>query len=140
MGLNEFFVQTHSQILMMEPRPPIAKVFSLVAQDERQRSINYGLYTPPDSVATNDSNSTVAISAAKLNSKPKKDRPTCSHCGILVHTVDKCYKFYGYPPRYKFKSKNPRAKAQANQTSSRTTEASATVDSPLASLSPAQCQ
>ena len=111
MGLNEFFVQTHSQILMMEPRPPIAKVFSLVAQDERQRSINYGLYTPPDSVATNDSNSTVAISAAKLNSKPKKDRPTCSHCGILVHTVDKCYKLYGYPPRYKFKSKSPHAKA-----------------------------
>ncbi|RVX19233.1 Retrovirus-related Pol polyprotein from transposon RE1 [Vitis vinifera] len=140
MGLNESFVQTRSQILMMEPFPPIAKVFSLVAQDERQRSINYGLYTPPDSVAANDSNSTVAISAARLNSKPKKDWPTCSHCGILGHTVDKCYKLYGYPPGYKFKSKNPHAKAQANQTSSRTTEASATADSPLASLSPAQCQ
>ena len=140
MGLNESFVQTRSQILMMEPLPPIAKVFSLVAQDERQRSINYGLYTPPDSVAANDSNSTVAISAARLNSKPKKDWPTCSHCGILGHTVDKCYKLYGYPPGYKFKSKNPHAKAQANQTSSRTTEASATADSPLVSLSPAQCQ
>ncbi|KAL6328799.1 hypothetical protein AAG906_003816 [Vitis piasezkii] len=84
-------------------------------------------------VAANDSNSTVAILAAKLNSKPKKDRPTCSHCGILGHTVDKCYKLYGYPPRYKFKSKNPRAKAQANQTSSRTTEASATLIALLSS-------
>ena len=124
----------------MEPLPPITKVFSLIIQDERQRSINYRLYTPPDSVAANDSNSTVAISAARLNSKPKKDRPTCSHCGILGHTVDKCYKFYGYPPGYKFKSKNPHAKAQANQTSSSTTEAFATTDSPLVPLTLAQYQ
>ena len=94
-------------------------------------------YTPPDSVATNDSNSTVAISVAKLNFKPKKDRPTCSHYGILGHTVDKCYKLYGYPPGYKFKSKNPHAKAQANQTISSTIEASGTANSPLASLTPA---
>ncbi|RVW87684.1 hypothetical protein CK203_057239 [Vitis vinifera] len=55
-----------------------------------------------------------------------------------------CHPQYISEPRLKLrsllKSKNPHAKAQANQTSSRTTEASATADSPLASLSPAQCQ
>ena len=45
MGLNESFVQTRSQILMMEPLPPIDKVFLLVVQNERQRSINYALYS-----------------------------------------------------------------------------------------------
>ena len=45
MGLNESFVQTHSSILMMEPLPPIDKVFLLVVQNERQRSINYALYS-----------------------------------------------------------------------------------------------
>jgi hypothetical protein len=32
----------------------------------------------------------------------RKDRPACTHCGVAVHTVDKCYKQHGYPPRFKF--------------------------------------
>ncbi|MED6118819.1 hypothetical protein PIB30_006315 [Stylosanthes scabra] len=24
----------------------------------------------------------------------------CTHCGILGHSVDKCYKIHGYPPNY----------------------------------------
>lgn len=30
-----------------------------------------------------------------------KDRPMCTHCGFMVHDVEKCYKLHGYPPRYK---------------------------------------
>lgn len=30
-----------------------------------------------------------------------KDQPLCTHCGILGHTKDKCYKLHGYPPSYK---------------------------------------
>ena len=30
----------------------------------------------------------------------KKDRPLCSHCGVLGHSVDKCFKLHGYPPNY----------------------------------------
>ncbi|KAJ1380432.1 Zinc finger, CCHC-type superfamily [Sesbania bispinosa] len=44
----------------------------------------------------------------KFDSKSKnvkKDRPTCTHCGLLGHTVDKCYKIHGYPPGHP-KSKN----------------------------------
>jgi len=32
----------------------------------------------------------------------KKDRQTCSHCGIVGHTVEKCYKIHGFPPGFKF--------------------------------------
>ncbi|CAN1127627.1 hypothetical protein LINPERHAP2_LOCUS4160, partial [Linum perenne] len=28
-------------------------------------------------------------------------RPQCSHCGLIGHTVDKCYKRIGYPPVYR---------------------------------------
>ena len=35
----------------------------------------------------------------------KRERPLCSHCGIIGRTVDKCYKLHGYPPGYKFKNK-----------------------------------
>jgi hypothetical protein len=39
MGLNESFATVRGQILLMDPMPPINKVFSLVRQEERQRSI-----------------------------------------------------------------------------------------------------
>ncbi|XP_075512742.1 uncharacterized protein LOC142548320 [Primulina tabacum] len=39
MGLNESYAQIRAQILMMDPVPIISKTFSLVVQEERQRSI-----------------------------------------------------------------------------------------------------
>jgi hypothetical protein len=35
MGLNDSFSHVRGQILLMDPLPPINKVFSLVVQDER---------------------------------------------------------------------------------------------------------
>ncbi|KAL5573787.1 hypothetical protein UlMin_023384 [Ulmus minor] len=40
MGLNESFSQVRAQILMLDPLPSINKVFSLIVQDERQRSLS----------------------------------------------------------------------------------------------------
>ena len=34
--------------------------------------------------------------------KYKKDRPMCSHYGVADHTVEKCYRVYGFPPGFKF--------------------------------------
>lgn len=34
-----------------------------------------------------------------------KERPICSHCRIVGHIIDECYKLHGYPPGYKFKGK-----------------------------------
>lgn len=39
MGLNDSFTATRGQILMMEPKPSISRVFNLVSQEERQRSM-----------------------------------------------------------------------------------------------------
>ena len=39
----------------------------------------------------------------------------CSHCGVIGHTIEKCYKLHGYPPGYKPKGGN---KAMANQVAS----------------------
>uniref|UniRef100_A0A2N9EEU4 Retrotransposon Copia-like N-terminal domain-containing protein n=2 Tax=Fagus sylvatica TaxID=28930 RepID=A0A2N9EEU4_FAGSY len=37
----------------------------------------------------------------------KRDKPTCSHCGLIGHTMEKCYKLHRYPPGYKTKGKGP---------------------------------
>lgn len=39
MGLNESYANTHAQLLLMDPPPSIDRAFSLVNQEEQQRSI-----------------------------------------------------------------------------------------------------
>lgn len=41
-GLNDTYTATRGQILMMEPKPSITKVFNLVSQEESQRSMKHG--------------------------------------------------------------------------------------------------
>ena len=106
-GLNDSYSQTWSQILMMEPIPPLTKVFTLVLQEERQRSINQGLSFLLEFLVLGYSsqastNAHTGISA----SKPKHERPQCTYCGFQRHIVDRCYKLHGYPPEYKPKSKS----------------------------------
>ncbi|KAL5537688.1 hypothetical protein UlMin_046008 [Ulmus minor] len=99
MGLNESFSQVRAQILMLDPLPSINKVFSLIVQEERQRSLSSLNFSQPSVVA-------YGASSSNYNSyKGKKDKPYCTHCGILGHTIEKCYKIHGYPPGYKPKGK-----------------------------------
>ncbi|XP_075645490.1 uncharacterized protein LOC142616547 [Castanea sativa] len=39
MGLNETYAAVRGQILLMDPVPPLSKVFSLILQDEKQRKV-----------------------------------------------------------------------------------------------------
>ncbi|XP_073067135.1 uncharacterized protein [Primulina eburnea] len=113
MGLNESYAQIRAQILMMEPFPIISKTFSLVIQEERQRSIHHD--TPASSY---DQSLAMAAVRGTSNFKGyKSDRPVCSHCNFPYHTVDKCYKLHGYPPSHpRYKQKQSEGKAQDHQT------------------------
>ncbi|XP_023918884.2 uncharacterized protein LOC112030428 [Quercus suber] len=104
MGLNDSFSHIRGQILLMDPIPSVEKVFSLLIQDEKQRSVGHGSNNGPFVKST-------ALAAKTMNLDSKifkktKERPTCSHCGLRGHTLEKCYKLHGYPPGYKTK---PRA-------------------------------
>ncbi|KAJ1378680.1 hypothetical protein SESBI_47577 [Sesbania bispinosa] len=78
-----------------------------------------------------ESQHALAVQAPLKSHKPgKKDRPLCSHCGILGHTIDKCFKIHGYTPGFKNKSKGPNVVAQVSDSSIGTVN----------QLSAAQCQ
>ncbi|WZY73460.1 hypothetical protein YC2023_005700 [Brassica napus] len=64
MGLNDTFTATRGQILMMEPKPSLIKVFNLVSQEERQRSMKNSSVT-----------SSVAFQASQLNTQPDQLPP-----------------------------------------------------------------
>ena len=109
MGLNESFAQTHTQIQLMDPILSISKVFSLVVQEERQRSISYGILSSLSPVGISGPSSSMA--ASNFTSKPRRDRPLYTHCGLQGHTMEKCYKLHGYPPGYKPKQKFSESKS-----------------------------
>ncbi|KAF8370039.1 hypothetical protein HHK36_031937 [Tetracentron sinense] len=108
------------------------KVFSLVLQEERQRTISVS------STSFNQNTTALLTKVAPpnryANSKAPqncKDRPTCAHCGITGHTIEKCYKLHGFPPGYKF-NKGKNISHTANQVSES--------DSPQLPITYEQCQ
>ena len=107
MGLNETYATIRGQILLMDPVPPLSKVFSLILQDEKQRKVGVA-----KKIQIDTADALASVLAAKTVKNAKKGRPQCTHCGAMGHVVDKCYKLHGYPPGYKFKS----AKGQASTT------------------------
>ncbi|XP_073049302.1 uncharacterized protein [Primulina eburnea] len=115
MGLNESYAQIRAQILMMEPLPVISKTFSLVVQEERQRSIHHDASVNlPDQFNTPN---VAAVRGAPIIKGTKFDRPVsvCSHCHFPNHTVDKCYKLHRYPPSHpRYKQKQSDGKVHVN--------------------------
>ena len=128
MGLNDSFTQVRGQLLLMDPLPPINKVFALISQEEHQRKV--GVHANSSSMSTD----TMAFAVKNDNSRrlsdmgnsyksgnsnsggnfggyrtgfkgQKKDRPFCTHCNFHGHTIEKCYKVHEYPLGYKPRSR-----------------------------------
>ncbi|KAL5537487.1 hypothetical protein UlMin_045928 [Ulmus minor] len=128
MGLDDSFSQVRGQLLLMDPMPPINRVFSLIVQEEQQRKTNppsdsnnstgtMAFAVKTEAVKTGGSNSQrFQNSNFNASKNQKRDRPYCTHCKILGHTMDQCYKIHGYPPGYKFKINN-NSNAAAHQVS-----------------------
>ena len=110
----------------MEPMPTIPKIFSYVAQQERQLS---GTNSLPN--FNLESKESASINAVKIvcefcgrightesvcykkhgvpsnyegrsKSYNTRNGKTCTHCGKIGHTIDVCHKKHGFPPGYKF--------------------------------------
>ena len=120
LGLNDTFSQIRGQVLLLDPIPLINKVFSLISQEERKKSISNGsggvdVTNGMTFMVKNDrrhglDNVNVAairnnIVSIGNNKFLKKDHPLCTHYNFHGHTIEKCYKIHGYPPGYKSKQK-----------------------------------
>ena len=90
----------------MDPMPNIDRVFSLIRQEERQRSIGQLNVPYMQSTALLCNTDTTRFAPTK-QAFQTRDKPTCSHCGLIGHTMERCYKLYRYPPGYKNRGKGP---------------------------------
>ncbi|XP_062099428.1 uncharacterized protein LOC133805305 [Humulus lupulus] len=116
MGLKDTYSQVRGNILLMDPLVELSIVFHLVTQEENQRGLSTAAYpTPPMafSLQGDKSSSQRLDSTSSKTYPPRKNRPFCTHCTVLGHTIEKCYKLHGYPPGYN-KPKQPK-EAAANQ-------------------------
>ncbi|KAL5540630.1 hypothetical protein UlMin_043205 [Ulmus minor] len=137
MGLNESYAQIRGQILMMEPLPTINKVFSLVIQEERHRNIGGNSAIPVSKPLAFGSNYN-APTGSSGGSKTKRDKVTCTHCGFIGHTKDKCYRLVGYPPGWRVKSKTSNSMANNSEVINQVNANS--IDQAVLSLTNDQCQ
>ncbi|GMJ13708.1 hypothetical protein HRI_005040000 [Hibiscus trionum] len=107
MGLNESYAHVRAQILLMDPFPSISKVFSWILQEENQRSISLN--------GSSEVTSNPVFAVQKhVPQHSKRSRPQCTHCHMLGHTKEKCFKLHGYPPGYSFRSQKNVSNAQAH--------------------------
>ncbi|XP_050889397.1 uncharacterized protein LOC127094629 [Lathyrus oleraceus] len=110
--LNDNFNHVKSQILMMEPRPDVTKVFSSILQQERQlaplfdyskilmaHAHNYSPHAKFQSKQSRGSRKPYIQSKSFSNSK------VCSFYGKTGYTLDTCYFKHGFPPSFRFKDK-----------------------------------
>ena len=104
MGLNDSYSQIKGQILLIESLPSINKVYSLLIQEERQRHVGSSNTHIKSTTFTMKGSNSISIFSRGKNSKGK-DRPICTHCGKLSHTVEKCFKLHGFPAGFKPKGK-----------------------------------
>ncbi|KAJ4760696.1 Retroelement pol polyprotein-like [Rhynchospora pubera] len=100
MGLDDsVFGTVRSSILGMEPLPTLNKVYSMVIQEERHRSVARGREERGEAVGF--AVQAVGFLDSQGGPKPAKvglvDRPSCTHCGKMGHEVSRCYELIGYP-------------------------------------------
>ncbi|WVZ10804.1 hypothetical protein V8G54_015334 [Vigna mungo] len=126
-GLNDHYTNIQSHILLLDPIPPISKIFSLVLQQERQLMndhITASVTTIPfpsstsTSVTCNYCNKVghQENTCFKKHGFPNQEhknvkttninsRKICTYCHRNGHTIDICFKKHGYPPGHKFSTK-----------------------------------
>ncbi|XP_006586507.1 uncharacterized protein [Glycine max] len=123
-GLDDHFSVVHSQILLMDPLPSSNRVFSMVAQQERQHSSSSTIDEP--NAFINVGQSTYGkghgirgpSGPAGVNARTNGSNKKCIYCGCTEHTVDVCYSKHGYPLGHPHYPGRPRFHNRDNSPSS----------------------
>ncbi|XP_024029980.1 uncharacterized protein LOC112094098 [Morus notabilis] len=88
MRLNPVYAGARGQILLMDPLPPVNKVFSLIIQDEKQQNISSQVTgKTPDAAAFAVKDGPPNLN---MNYSPRNPHLKCDHCNLVGHTTENC--------------------------------------------------
>lgn len=102
-GLHNSYSAIRSQLLLSSPLYSMSKAFSLLLQEESQRSLTNTVGISLDSHAM------VIVQSSKQSSSNEfkntilkgKNEVICSHCGYSRHLANKQFQIIGYSPGWK---------------------------------------
>lgn len=113
MGLDESYTNIRGQILLLQPLPMVAKAYSLLRQEEKQRkvpkqasnSVPFALNTYRNYASQNTSQNRTSnhTTFSQNQSHPQNKKSSfkagviCGNCNKEGHTKEECYKLVGYP-------------------------------------------
>jgi hypothetical protein len=103
-GLNEQYSAVKSQIMLMDPLPPIGRVYSLLVQQERKTAIPLdeskllAASGQRDYAGRGKSSRGRGLRGGRSNGGRARGSKLCTYCGQTNHIVDSCWKKHGYPP------------------------------------------
>ncbi|RVW70673.1 Retrovirus-related Pol polyprotein from transposon RE1 [Vitis vinifera] len=106
MGLNESYNAIRGQILLMNPLPDVAKAYSSIVQEEKQRSLGATRETTENSAMVVQRAEPMALAVrhgqgSSSRSNPSNRKPLhCSYCDRDHHVRETCWKLNGYPPEH----------------------------------------
>jgi len=93
MGLYDSYASIRSQVLAMDPLPPVNKVYSTLHQEEKQRL----LHIPSFSTVSTTMMAPRHLSHHFDSKRRGCGRPKCDYCDRDGHWRTHCYKLNGYP-------------------------------------------
>lgn len=110
MGLDDVYQPIRSNILTRDPLPRVKTAFALISREESHRGIesNDVSNKSQNSAFVAKSNSQNYNNNKKFMRGPNRNLK-CTKCGMIGHTIDRCYEVVGYPPGYKRKPFNQNA-------------------------------
>ncbi|KAJ4768963.1 Retroelement pol polyprotein-like [Rhynchospora pubera] len=95
MGLDDsVFGNVRTHILGMDPLPSLSKVYSMVVQEERHRSVVRGRDDKQEAVGFSVRINKPEVTQQKGGSNEKV---VCTHCSKPGHDVTRCFEIIGYP-------------------------------------------
>ncbi|RVW70672.1 Retrovirus-related Pol polyprotein from transposon RE1 [Vitis vinifera] len=112
MGLNESYNAIRGQILLMNPLPDVAKAYSSIVQEEKQRSLGATRETTENSAMVVQRAEPMALvvrhgQGSSSRSNPSNRKPLhCSYCDRDHHVRETCWKLNGYPPEHPKQASN----------------------------------
>ncbi|PWA96217.1 hypothetical protein CTI12_AA041970 [Artemisia annua] len=127
MGLDECYANIRGQILLMNPMPSVAKAYSMIRQEEKQREVHNTVlptatalsaqsnrsrapYNNYNRTGRNYSQGDTSMRNTHTNDHPArrsvfKKGVFCGNCGKEGHIKEECYQLVGYPPGHPFHGK-----------------------------------
>ena len=114
MGLNDVYQNVRSNLLSRDPLPDVKDAFAVVSREESHRGFSPGSLIVKSvpaafTVKNNANNSNNSNSNSNSNNRRgntnnnRGPNPNllCKHCGLIGHTIDRCFELNGYPPGFK---------------------------------------